>query len=128
MGIFKETKKQNIRKILKTAVQFILNPKLILCFILAWMITNGWAYIMLGFGFYLDIAWMQVVAGTYLGLIWLPMTPEKIITVAISIFLLKFLFPKDERTLGVLISLKNKLISSSKEKKKKKKNKEDGVQ
>ena len=126
MGKIDQKSKQNIRNTLKTVVHFVLNPKLILCFILAWMITNGWAYVMLGFGFYLDIAWMQVVAGTYLSLIWFPMTPEKIITVAISIFLLKFLFPKDERTLGVLISLKNKLISSSKEKKKK--NKEDGVQ
>ena len=126
MGKIDQNSKQNIRNTLKTVVHFVLNPKLILCFILAWMITNGWAYAMLGFGFYLDISWMQVVAGTYLGLIWIPMTPEKIITVAISIFLLKFLFPKDERTLGVLISLKNKLISSSKEKKKK--NKEDGVQ
>lgn len=126
MGKIDQKSKQNIRNTLKTVVHFVLNPKLILCFILAWMITNGWAYVMLGFGFYLDISWMQVVAGTYLGLIWIPMTPEKIITVAISIFLLKFLFPKDERTLGVLISLKNKLISSSKEKKKK--NKEDGVQ
>lgn len=126
MGKIDQKSKQNIRNTLKTVVHFVLNPKLILCFILAWMITNGWAYVMLGFGFYLDISWMQVVAGTYLGLIWIPMTPEKIITVAISIFLLKLLFPKDERTLGVLISLKNKLISSSKEKKKK--NKEDGVQ
>ena len=126
MGKIDQNSKQNIRNTLKTVVHFVLNPKLILCFILAWMITNGWAYVMLGFGFYLGISWMQVVAGTYLGLIWLPMTPEKIITVAISIFLLKFLFPKDERTLGVLTSLKNKLISSAKEKKKK--NKEDGVQ
>ena len=126
MGKIDQNSKQNIRNTLKTVVHFVLNPKLILCFILAWMITNGWAYVMLGFGFYLGISWMQVVAGTYLGLIWLPMTPEKIITVAISIFLLKLLFPKDERTLGVLTSLKNKLISSAKEKKKK--NKEDGVQ
>ena len=66
------------------------------------MITNGWAYVMFGVGAYFDIQWACAVSGAYLTLLWIPMTPEKIITVAIAILLLRWLFPSDEKTLGVL--------------------------
>ena len=114
MSIFKRFTKDNLKKWIKTTVGFILNPRLLLCFGIAWMITNGWAYVLLGLGIFFDSVWMQAVGGAYLGLLWIPMTPEKILTVAISIFLLRVLFPKDEKTLGVLIDIKNKAVSAVK--------------
>ena len=90
--------KQNLKK----TVQFIANPRLILCFMIGWMITNGWSYIMFGLGTYLGIEWMIAVSGAYMALLWLPFTPEKIITCAIAIALLRWLFPQDTKTLAVL--------------------------
>ena len=90
--------KQNLKK----AVQFIANPRLILCFMIGWMITNGWSYILFGLGTYLGIEWMIAVGGAYMALLWLPFTPEKIITCAIAIALLRWLFPNDKKTLAVL--------------------------
>lgn len=81
------------------------NPRFLLCFCLGWMITNGWAYILLAFGVFLDIGWMTAVGGTYLTFLWFPFTPEKIVTVTIAIFLLKRLFPGDEKTLARLRAL-----------------------
>ena len=66
------------------------------------MITNGWGYVALCLGVLFRIRWLQILGGAYLGLLWLPFTPEKIATVMITIFLLRRLFPKDEKTLGVL--------------------------
>ena len=83
-------------------VGLLLNPRFLLCFGIGWMITNGWAYVLLGFGVLLDISWATAVAGTYLTLLWIPMTPEKILTLAIAILLLRWFFPNDEKTLGVL--------------------------
>jgi hypothetical protein len=37
--------------------------------------------------------------------LWLPISPEKIVTVAIAMALLRFLFPNDQKTLGVLKNL-----------------------
>ncbi len=91
-----------IKQWLKKAIQFLLNPRLLLCVGLAWMITNGWSYVMLAVGTWLDISWMIAVAGGYLTILWLPVSPEKIITFAIAIALLRALFPKDEKTLAVL--------------------------
>lgn len=99
-----------IKEKLKKAVQFILNPRLLLCFGLAWIITNGWSYIMLAVGAWLEIGWMVGIATAYLTFLWIPVTPEKIITVGIAIFLLRVLFPNDQKTLKVLIDMKNKVF------------------
>ena len=93
-----EKLKQNLKK----AVQFIANPRLILCFMIGWMITNDWSYILFGLGTFLGIEWMIAVGGAYMALLWLPFTPEKIITCAIAIALLRWLFPNATKTLAVL--------------------------
>lgn len=82
--------------------QVLLNPRLLLCFGIAWMITNGWSYVFVTLGTLLDIAWMRAAGAFWLALLWLPFTPEKIITFIIAIFLMKLLFPNDEKTLGFL--------------------------
>ena len=51
--------KQNLKKTL----QFIANPRLILCFMIGWLITNGWSYILFGVGTFYEIEWMIAVAG-----------------------------------------------------------------
>lgn len=96
--------KNSIKKILG----FLLNPKFLLCFGIAWLITNGWSYILMGIGTYYQIGWMVAVAGAYLAFLWLPISPEKIVTFAIAIALLRWLFPNDTKTLAVLKQLLQK--------------------
>ncbi len=93
---------EKLRQNLKKTGQFIGNPRLILCFMIGWMITNGWSYVMFGVGTYLGIEWMIAVSGAYLAFLWLPVSPEKIVTFAIAIALLRWLFPNDQKTLAVL--------------------------
>jgi hypothetical protein len=95
---------RRLRRALKTFVRFLFNPHLLLCFGIAWMITNGWGYVAVILGGILDLHWLQMLGGAYLGLLWLPFTPEKVVTLLITIFLLRRLFPKDEKTLGVLFA------------------------
>lgn len=98
--------KQKIKKI----AEFILNPRFLLCFGIAWMITNGWSYVLLGVGTFYNVGWMLAVAGGYLTFLWLPISPEKIVTVAIAIALLKLIFPRDEKTLAVLVNMKKSVM------------------
>lgn len=110
-------------KIIKKTVQFILNPRLLLCFGIGWMITNGWAYILMSLGTYFGIGWMIGVSGAYLAFLWFPFSPEKLVTVAIAIALLRWLFPNDQKTLQVLRDMRKKLkdaIAKRKENKAKK--------
>lgn len=98
--------------------QFILNPKLLLCVLVAWLITNGWSYILFGFGIFFNIEWMIAAGGAYLAFLWLPVSPEKIATAAIAIWLLRLLFPDDQKTLGVLKDMYHKAKSTIKSKRK----------
>ena len=103
-------KKEKIKKVLL----FISNPRLILCLLLAWFITNGWSYVMLGIGTYYKIEWIIAVASGYLAFLWLPLSPEKIVTVAIAIALLRLLFPYDTKTLKILKDLHRKFVNRKK--------------
>ena len=113
-----------LRKILR----FLANPRLLLCIAIAWLITNGWSYILFGLGTYFNISWMTTVAGAYIAFLWLPVSPEKIVTFAISLVLLRLLFPNDQRTLAVLKNLLEKAKSALRDRKKKSKCKnEDSI-
>ena len=104
---------------IKKVFQFFLNPKLLLCLGIAWFITNGWSYVMFGIGTYYKINWMIAVAGAYLTFLWLPISPEKIVTVAIAIFLLRLIFPGDKKTLAVLYEMRDKIRNKIKTRKEK---------
>ncbi len=107
--------KEKIKEVFKKIIYFLFNPRFLLCFGIGWMITNGWSYIMLGVGTYYNIGWMIAVAGAYLTFLWLPISPEKIVTVAIAMALLRWFFPKDEKTLGVLKEMHEKMHEKRKE-------------
>lgn len=104
---------------IKKVAQFFLNPRLLFCFGIGWIITNGWSYILFGLGTWLKNEWMLAISGAYLAFLWFPFSPEKLATVAIAIFLLRWLFPKDQKTLAVLIDMKNKVKAAVKNRKSK---------
>ena len=113
--------REKIKYWLRKLVSFFLNPRILLCFGVAWMLTNGWSYIIFGLGTLLGIHWMIAVGGGYMAFLWLPISPEKLVTVAIAIWLLKFLFPNDQKTLAVLIRLKARIKTAVKNRKQKNK-------
>lgn len=94
--------KKRIYKTVKKWLMVILNPRLLLCLFIAWMITNGWSYVFTVLGGLLNIQWMVITGTAYMSLLWVPFTPEKILTVIIAIFLMRLIFPRDEKTIGVL--------------------------
>ena len=103
--------REHIKQVLKKCVQLILNPRLLLCLLIAWMITNGWSYIFFALGMALEINWMMAAGAAYMSFLWIPFTPEKLLTVMIAMLLMRLIFPRDEKTLGVLRSWREKLRS-----------------
>ncbi len=101
--------KHRFRTFFKNLILFFLNPRLLLCFGLGWMITNGWSYLFVLFGSLFSIPWMQIAGAAWLAFLWFPFTPEKIITVALAIFFLRIFFPHDTHTLAVLRAQYHKL-------------------
>ena len=109
--------KDKIIGFIKSVVEFILNPPLLLCLGTAWLLTNGWSYIMFAVGTILKIPWMVTVSGAYLAFLWLPVSPEKLVTVALAIVILRFFFPNDKKTLGKLKALHQKIRNGIKSRK-----------
>ncbi len=114
---------KKIWRMCKKILQFCLNPRLLLCFGIAWFITNGWCYVFTVVGAFFGITWMTVIGGTWAALLWFPFTPEKIITVIIAIFLLRLLFPGDQKTLLVLRTEQQKIRDKMRETNQKRKHK-----
>ena len=90
----KEKLRERWKKKLKLWGKLIFNWRFLICFCIGWIITNGWSYILLGIGILTSITWMKAVASAYLAFLWLPISPEKVVTVAIALFLARCLFPK----------------------------------
>ncbi len=110
---------------LRTIYNFIANPRLLSCILVAWFITNGWSYVMFAVGTHYEISWMIAVSGAYLAFLWLPVSPEKLVTFAIAIALLRWLFPDDNKTLAVLKQLYDKAKKAIENKREKHMNKKE---
>ena len=108
---------KNWKANLKKLVQFLLNPRFLICFFLGWMVTNGWSYVLFAIGTLTENAWMLGISSAYLAFLWLPISPEKLVTITIAIALLRWLFPNDQKTLAVLKDLYAKAKAAVKRKK-----------
>ncbi len=82
-----------IKNFSKKILNFICNPHFALCLFIAWMITNGWGYlfIILGYGFKNKI--LLTIGSSYIAFLWVPCTPEKVLTITIALILQKKFFP-----------------------------------
>ena len=115
---------KKIVEVSKIILWMIFNPRFLICFALGWMITNGWSYIALGVGIWCEIEWLTALSSAYLALLWIPATPEKLITLTLAVFFLRLFFPNDTKTLGVFRDL---LETVKNKKKNRKKNNERNV-
>ena len=82
------------KKTLRLWLRLILNWRFLVCFGIGWIITNGWSYILFALGWLFQNEWMLGIASAYLAFLWLPISPEKVVTVAIALFLVRKLFPR----------------------------------
>ena len=90
------------RQKLRPWVSALSNPHLLISFGIAWFLTNGWAYCAAGAGAYFHIGWLAYIGTAWLGILWFPCTPEKILTFALAVLILRMLFPQDTRTLALI--------------------------
>lgn len=86
------------------------NWKFLISFGLAWFITNGWAWLGLIIGniFHLDV--MVGICGSYMAFLWLPFTPEKIITIPLAIWFQTLFFKRDKKLRLQLEDMKKEAV------------------
>ena len=64
--------------------------RIIVCYLPFWFLASGWAWL---FSF-IGKGWLRATAITWLGILWLPICPEKLITIPLAIWLHTKIFPK----------------------------------
>lgn len=93
-----EEYKKQIKAFLKRIWAFIKDWRNFIAFGIAWMITNGWSYVFIILGEALSIKWMLITGSAYLAFLWLPVTPEKLVTIPLAALIKKLIFRrKNER-------------------------------
>jgi hypothetical protein len=75
-------------QVYKAEIKPFLKPTLAISFLIAWCCTNGWAYLLAAIG----SGWVRGIAITYISILWLPFTPEKLITIPLAFYIQKVLF------------------------------------
>lgn len=91
-----------------------LHWKMLLVFGGVWVLTTGIWYIIAFAPLGLP-SWLVWFARGYMAILWLPTTPEKLITIPISIWIYKFIFKEeiDRRNLDVNREVKRDEINNS---------------
>jgi hypothetical protein len=60
---------------------------MIISLAIAWLITNGWAYIFIAIGNHT----LRTIGISYVAFLWLPFSVEKVVTIAIAVWLEKII-------------------------------------
>lgn len=67
--------------------------KMVPCLLLAWLITNGWAYVFVIMGPKLGWTWMTVSGTTWIAILWMPWTPEKpLVTIPLALLFYRLIY------------------------------------
>lgn len=92
-----------MKKLIKKIGVYIspfIDLKLLLIYTPIWFLMSGWTYLFMFLGMKYRINWMLIVGSTWAGILWLPFTPEKIITIPLTLFLYTKIFGnKDKKTI-----------------------------
>ena len=92
---------EHLLKKIKTYISPFLNWRILIIYLPIWFIMSGWTYLFIFLGTRHHVGWMLAAGTFWATILWLPFTPEKLITVPLTILLYVKLFghsdPKLER-------------------------------
>lgn len=74
------------------------NPRFLISFGIAWIITNGIWYVFAFVPIKILPDWLIWFSRSYIAFLYLPWTPEKLITIPLAIFVHLKLFKRDSKT------------------------------
>ena len=85
-------------KKIKTYIAPFLNWRILIIYLPIWFLMSGWTYLFIFLGTKYHISWMLASGTFWATLLWLPITPEKLITIPLTLFIyVKWRGHSDER-------------------------------
>ena len=77
---------------IKTYISPFLNWRILVIYLPIWFIMSGWTYLFIYLGTRHHVGWMLAAGTFWATVLWLPFTPEKLITVPLTLYLYVKLF------------------------------------
>ena len=77
---------------IKTYISPFLNWRILIIYLPIWFIMSGWTYLFIYLGTRHHVGWMLAAGTFWATVLWLPFTPEKLITVPLTILVYVKLF------------------------------------
>lgn len=78
---------ENLLKKIKTYISPFLNWRILIIYVPIWFIMSGWTYLFIYLGTKYQIGWMLAAGTFWATVLWLPLTPEKLITIPLTLFI-----------------------------------------
>ena len=72
---------------IKTYISPFLNWRILIIYVPIWFIMSGWTYLFIYLGTRYHISWMLASGTFWATILWLPITPEKLITIPLTLFI-----------------------------------------
>ena len=89
---------------IKTYISPFLNWRILIIYLPIWFIMSGWTYLFIFLGTKYHIAWMLAAGTFWATVLWLPITPEKLITIPLTLFIyVKWRGHSDERLEAMVV-------------------------
>ena len=74
-------------KKIKTYIAPFLNWRILVIYVPIWFLMSGWTYLFIYFGTRHHVGWMLAAGTFWATILWLPITPEKLITIPLTLYL-----------------------------------------
>ena len=81
---------------IKTYISPFLNWRILIIYVPIWFIMSGWTYLFIYLGTRHHVGWMLAAGTFWATVLWLPFTPEKLITIPLTLFIYVKLFGHKE--------------------------------
>ena len=72
---------------IKTYISPFLNWRILVIYLPIWFLMSGWTYLFIFLGTKHHISWMLAAGTFWATLLWLPITPEKLITIPLTLLI-----------------------------------------
>lgn len=95
-----------MKKIIKkiwTYIRPFLDWRFLVSYFIPFMLINGWAWIGSILLPIIGPNWFTIAATTWLTWLWLPWTPEKLVTIPIALWIHKLLFGKTNEKMQLML-------------------------
>ena len=72
---------------IKTYISPFLNWRILVIYVPIWFLMSGWTYLFIYLGTRHHIPWMLAAGTLWASILWLPITPEKLLTIPLTLLI-----------------------------------------